>query len=121
MGRSACPSVFLAFVYLHEGMLSYVRKCESMRFWSTICVPMDCVYRARHKAAVLCVPMCEGNKPAFGQFAGPNILAATGQTDPQLEWPYRGRGAKYTESLTSVGQQQCTTTHGPTGVAQQHA
>lgn len=89
--------------------------------WSTICVPMDCVYRAQHKAAVLCVPMCEGNKLAFGQFAGPNILAATGQTDPQHEWPYRGRWAKYTELLTSVGQQQCTTTHGPTGVAQQHA
>lgn len=58
---------------------------------------MDCVYHARHKAAVLCVPMCEGNKLAFGQFAGPNILAATGQTDPQHEWPYRRRGAKYTE------------------------
>lgn len=104
----------LGKVYLHECMcvLSCMRKCESVWF-SVPYVYLWIVYLVRYEPVILCVFMCEGNKLPFGQFTSPNISSTMGQTDPQHEWLVRGRGAKYTELLTSIGEQRYTVTHGP--------
>lgn len=120
MGWRVCPSVLLALC-IHMNAFVCIRACACVNVWdlvyhmSTYGLCILCSWRQVHtdKSVMLCVSMCEGNKLLFGQFTGPDITTTMGQTDPQHEWLVCRRRAKCTALLTSVGQQQHTTTHGP--------